>query len=183
MKEKLSAIKILAIDVDGVLTDGSLLYDSQLQHTKAFHVHDGLGIRLAMNNGLKVVIITGHNTKAVEHRAKELELSALYQGVRDKGAVIRDLQAEFGVKPQEIAYIGDDINDIPAFETGCFRIAVRNASEDLKAISDYVTKKEGGFGAVREVIELIFKSKGQWDKIVADFVEYLKNGNEELFLQ
>ena len=170
---KLSRIKLLVTDVDGTLTEGSMIFLGGGQ-VKLFHVHDGLGIRLARNFGLDVAIVTGNTSQAVTERAATLGLERVYQGIRHKSAIIAQMASETGLSRDEIAYIGDDLNDLPAFEVVGFRIAVADAVEEIRNRADMVTVRRGGKGAVREAIEAILKSRGQWDDAVQSFLVELE---------
>ncbi len=175
MNNKLAGIRILAMDVDGVLTDGGMIYGVGDEQVKVFNAQDGLGIRLAREAGLEVVIVTGNTSFAIEHRAKDLGLPTIFQGAKYKAKAIQDICQQWNVSPEQAGFIGDDLNDLPAFDTGCVCFAVANAVDEVKARADYVTSKSGGHGAVREVIELILKAKGQWEEAVRAFLELLEH--------
>lgn len=173
MKDKLVRIKLLAMDVDGTLTNGSMtFYDGH--QLKTFNVLDGLGIRLAMNYGLKIAWITGNTSYAVTERAKTLGVTDIYQGARYKTEALRDAASKYGLSMDDVAYIGDDLNDIPAFGIAGLSIAVQNAVDELKDRADIITEKFGGSGAVREAIESILKAKGVWDDAVNSFIKELE---------
>lgn len=165
------AIRLLAMDVDGVLTDGRIIIAGDGDEVKHFHVADGMGTFLARKAGLQLAIITGRSSRAVEKRARELGISDLFQDVRDKGATLLELMTRYGLERREVAYIGDDINDLPAFAHAGLKIAVANADEQLKAKADFITDRRGGEGAVREVINHILKRKGLLDKLVSQILE------------
>lgn len=167
------AIKMIAMDVDGVLTDGSMVY-SDTAETKVFNAKDGLGIRLARTSGLEIVWITGNTSPAVAKRAKDLRISALYQGARLKTVALADAAARFGLTRDEIAYMGDDLNDIPAFREVGLAIAPRDAVSDVISTVHFVAEHNGGRGAVREIIEMILKAQGRWDEAVKAFVAELE---------
>ncbi len=173
MHEKLSAIKMLVMDVDGTLTDGAMILHNNEQ-IKSFNVHDGLGIRLAANYGLKIAWVTGNATTAVDERATALGIGDVYQRARFKSVALDDLASRHNLRREEIAYIGDDLNDLPAFERAGFCFAVANASDELKRRADMVTERSGGRGAVREAIEAILKAKGQWEDAVQSFLDELE---------
>ena len=172
--ERARSVRVLAMDVDGVLTRGDVVYSDAGTETKVFNIRDGLGISLAHNGGLVTAIVSGRTSAAVEKRARELGVGYLYQGCRDKAAGMRQLCAESGVCREETAFIGDDLNDIPAFAECGWKIAVSSASEDLKARADHVTELPGGHGAVREVIELILKAQGKWTSAVEQYLRRLE---------
>ena len=173
MKDKLANIKLLAMDVDGTLTEGQMIVLDG-QQLKVFNVYDGLGTRLAINAGLKIAWVTGNASKAVTDRADSLGVTEVYQGARYKSDAIDALAAHYGVDVSEIAYIGDDLNDLPAFDRAGVSIAVANAVDEVKARADMVTQRGGGHGAVREVIELILKARGEWEAAVESFLAELR---------
>ncbi|MDD3396354.1 MAG: HAD hydrolase family protein [Acidaminococcaceae bacterium] len=168
---KAQQIKLLALDIDGVMTDGGLNIGDRGEIFKRFNAHDGLGISAASRNGMKIVFITGRVGGVVLQRASELGIAKVCSGVVDKRKALIDVAAEFGVPLTEVAFMGDDLNDLPALSVAGLTLAPANASEDVKAVVDYVTAKSGGNGAVREVIELILRSEHKWDKIVAAYLQ------------
>jgi len=174
MMDEARSIRLLAMDADGVLTNGEIIYSDAGEEMKVFSILDGLGIAVARHAGLTTAILTGRTSPAVERRARELGVTYVRQGCSDKGAALRELLAEVDLRRDEAAFIGDDINDLLAFRECGWRIAVSNASEDLKAEADYLTKQRGGQGAVREVIELILESQGKWASAVEEYLRYLE---------
>ncbi|MHB1001382.1 MAG: KdsC family phosphatase [Armatimonadota bacterium] len=169
-----ASIKLLAMDVDGVLTQGDIIYSSTDEEIKAFNIQDGLGLAVARHAGLLTAIVTGRASHAVQRRSVELGITEVCQGVRFKSCAIKMLMEKYSLQSSEIAFIGDDINDIPAFAESGLRIAVNNASIDLKKHSNYITEKNGGCGAVREVIEIILGSQDKWDTAVKSFLRDLE---------
>ncbi len=163
-------VKLIALDVDGTLTDGTLLYDSGGGQAKAFHVADGLGIVMAQAAGLRIAVISGRTSRAVETRLAELNVTDLVQNCGDKAAALTQLLAKYNLRPDEAAYVGDDINDLPAFGVAGVRIAVADASEHLRASADWVTSRPGGRGAVREAIEEILRRQGRLDEAVTAYL-------------
>ena len=163
MNPKLDAqakkIKLFITDVDGVLTDGRIVLGNDGEELKFFHVHDGLGIKLAQKAGIKTAIITGRESKLVARRAGELEISEVHQNIKDKLAVFDDLLAKYGISEENVAYIGDDLNDLPILKRVGLPLTVANGVQKVKDTADYVTEKAGGQGAVREVIELILAAQ------------------------
>lgn len=176
--DKLTKIKVLAMDVDGTLTDGGMTFYGGEQ-VKTFNVYDGLGIRLAMNYGLGIAWVTGNTSASVTHRAETLGVTDIYQGARYKSEALHQIAAHSNVSLEEIAFIGDDLNDLPAFEIAGFSFAVNNAVEEVKKCSDMVTERCGGSGAVREAIEIILKAKGQWEDAVNSFLKELEREQVE----
>ena len=169
-----SRIRLLAMDVDGVLTSGEIVYSDAGEEIKTFNIQDGLGIVVARRVGLKSAIITGRESPALARRAEELGVDVIVQGCVNKGEGMRRVLVDLALSREEAAFIGDDINDIPAFRECGLKIAVANSSDDLKALADHVTEKPGGHGAVREAIELILKSQGKWADAVETFVRHIE---------
>ena len=159
LEKKGKKIKLFITDVDGVLTDGRIVLGNDGEEFKFFHVHDGLGIKLAQQAGIKTAIITGRESKLDERRAGELEISEVHQNIKDKLAVFDDLLAKYGIEEENVAYIGDDLNDLPILERVGLSLSVANGIETVQEEVDYVTEKQGGSGAVREAIELILNSQ------------------------
>ncbi|HHT9138214.1 MAG TPA: KdsC family phosphatase [Candidatus Wunengus sp. YC60] len=159
-------IKLVIIDVDGVLTDGAIYIDSEGREIKAFHVLDGTGIAYLHRAGIKVAIISGRTCKAVIHRANELGIEDVYQGARNKLDAYKEILQKYALLDEEICYIGDDLIDLPILYRVGFPVAVANASPIVKQHSTYVTKARGGQGAVREVAEKILKFQDKWDFIM-----------------
>lgn len=169
--ERAKRIRLLALDVDGVLTDGALVFGREGDAFKHFHVRDGMGISLLRRMGVACALVTGRFSDMVRMRAEELKLDAVCQGQQDKGAAIVDLMERFGVAADEIAYIGDDLIDLPALCRVGLACAVADAVEDVKSRVHFITASPGGHGAVREVAELILKAQGKWDAIIDGYLE------------
>jgi 3-deoxy-D-manno-octulosonate 8-phosphate phosphatase (KDO 8-P phosphatase) len=169
LKDSAKNIKLLILDVDGVLTDGSIILDNEGNEFKSFHVRDGHGIKMLERVGVKVAIITGRHSKVVERRAHELGITEVYQRCHIKSVAYEHLLEKMDLKDEEVAYIGDDIVDIPIFKRVGFSIAVADATEETKAEAMMVTKNRGGRGAVREVCEFILKSKGKWEELMDEY--------------
>lgn len=178
MDNKIADIRLLAMDVDGVLTSGDIIYADNAIEVKVFNIHDGLALALSKNAGLLTAIITGRSSSAIERRAAELKIDDVIQDVKLKSLAVKSLCAKYSLDKKNIAFVGDDINDIPAFSEAGFRIAVANASDDLKLKADYVTSKHGGKGAIREVIELILRTQGKWDTAMNAFLQQFGYTNE-----
>ncbi len=171
LKERLKGIKLLILDVDGVLTDGTIRLSPSGEETKVFHVRDGYGLKLLMANGVEVAIISGRASSVVGTRAAELGIREVCQGVKRKEAVCRELLEKRGLKEHEVASVGDDLPDRALFACSGIRIAVADAAEELQQVADAITKKGGGDGAVREVCEWILKSQGKWAGAIGEGVE------------
>lgn len=161
-EEWAARIKLLILDVDGVLTNGSIIMNDHGEEIKCFHVRDGHGLRLLMNAGIHVAIITGRKSKTVKHRARNLGIREVYQGVKDKESLAKELIQHKKLNKEQVCCMGDDLPDLPMFNQVGVSIAVADASPELRREADFVTKKRGGKGAVREVCELILKAQGKW---------------------
>jgi 3-deoxy-D-manno-octulosonate 8-phosphate phosphatase (KDO 8-P phosphatase) len=157
---KAKKIRLLLLDVDGVLTDGSIILDGRGNETKAFHVRDGRGIKLAQKAGIHVGIITGRSSEVVKIRARELGITEVHQGAKDKILVYEELVVRHGLHDDEVAYMGDDDVDVQIFKRVGLAATVADADPCVRPYVDLVTETAGGRGAVREVINLILKSKG-----------------------
>lgn len=166
-----SRIKLLLMDCDGVLTDGRIWLFENGEEQKGFHTRDGLGIELWHRAGLKSGIISGRKSGAVERRARGLGMSFVVQGVTEKVQAFTETVAQAGVTNEHVAFIGDDLNDIPLMLRSGLGIAVADAAVETRASAHYVTQLAGGYGAVREVIELILKAQGRWDALTAHYTE------------
>jgi len=164
MIEKAKKVRMLILDVDGVLTDGGLLYSDKGGESKLFNVKDGLGIKLLIQEGIKVVIISGRKSKAVDYRAKDIGIQEVFQGARDKVVVFEKILKKNKINSEEVSFIGDDLIDLPLLSRVGFAIGVSDGVDEVKKAVDYVTKLPGGKGAVREVCELILKSQEKWEK-------------------
>jgi 3-deoxy-D-manno-octulosonate 8-phosphate phosphatase (KDO 8-P phosphatase) len=160
------AVRLLICDVDGVLTDGRIIFDDNGVQSKSFDVRDGHGLKMLQREGVTVALITGRSSKVVEARARELGITEVFQGIKQKRPVFEELIARLGLKPREVAYVGDDVVDLPVMVLVGLSVAVADAHADVRAMADHVTERPGGRGAVREVCELILKAKGHWDEII-----------------
>lgn len=177
--ERLKAVKAVLLDVDGVLTDGGIYYDPTGREIKRFHVADGLGIELLKQAGIRVAILSGRASEALTRRAAELRILECYQGVRDKKAQIERLRQQWQLKQEELLYVGDDLNDLPAFETVGVRVAVANSAPELKARADFVTRAPGGNGAVREVCEWLLKARDVWEQTIQAYLQGRREAGSE----
>lgn len=174
--ESLKAVKAVILDVDGVLTDGGIYYDPTGREIKRFHVADGLGIELLRHAGLRVAILSGRVSEALTRRAAELKVAECYQGVRDKKAQIEKLRQQWQVKADELLYVGDDLNDLPAFEAVGVCVAVANAAAEVRERAHYTTGAPGGNGAVREVCEWLLKARGEWEQAIEKYLQSRREG-------
>ena len=164
--DKLKQVQALLLDVDGVLTDGGIIYTDNGHQTKVFDVKDGLGIRMALDAGLDVCIVTGRQSGALAHRCKDLGIEHVFEGVRQKTAVLRHVSELTGAPPANMAFMADDLPDLALMRAVGLSIAVADAHETVKASADAVTSALGGHGAVREVCEFILQAQGRWGKIM-----------------
>lgn len=158
----LKKIKLIVLDVDGTLTDGGIYYDANGNEIKRFDVKDGLGIKVAMETGLEFAILTGRQSPMVRRRAEELGIQFFLEGVQKKAPALMKLSEERGVPLDEMAYIGDDWNDLPAMMLTGFKACPADAAEEIKAVADYISISPGGHGAVRECLRKLLKERIEW---------------------
>ena len=169
LEDMASRIKMLLLDVDGVLTDGRITVNHKGEETKSFNVKDGLGLKTLLSEDVDVILITARQSQVVEHRAKQLGIQAVYQGVTDKRALCKRIKEEKGLKRGEICCMGDDLIDLGMFRESGMKIAVADAAKEVREEADFITERMGGLGAVREVCEIILKSQGKWGDAVARY--------------
>lgn len=167
--QKLKPIKLLILDVDGVLTDGKIIYTDSGEEIKGFNVQDGHGLKLLMRAGIGVALLTGRKSKAIVHRARDLGIKLLYQKATDKASVYGKILARTRLPDKNVAFVGDDLVDIPVLKKVGFSAAVPGAVPEVKEIVDYVTSKAGGEGAVREICELVLKAQNKWKKVTEKY--------------
>src|SRR5690349_565642 len=170
VQKRAARIKLLLMDCDGVLTDGRVWLFENGEEQKGFHTRDGLGIDLLHRAGLRSGIISGRTSAAVQKRAQGLGMSFVIQGCEDKWKAFADILDQAAVENLEVAFIGDDLNDIPLMLQSGLGVAVADAALETREHAHYTTTAPGGFGAVREVIELILKSQNRWDALIAGYV-------------
>ena len=166
----LQKIKLLALDVDGVLTDGSIYISPAGEVFKGFNAKDGMGISCALRSGLQIAVITGRQSPIVERRCEELGITLLQQGVKDKRLALQQMAQKLGLAREEIAYMGDDLNDIPAFKASGLNLVPADAAIEVMAVADIITKASGGRGAVREAITMILAAQDNWNVIVNSYL-------------
>lgn len=171
IERRASRVRLLLMDCDGVLTDGRV-WLTENDEQKAFHVRDGLGLELLRRAGIKTGIISGRSSQVVQRRAEELKLTFVRQGVPNKLNTFEELLGAAGVDDNAVAFIGDDLNDIPLLRRCELGIAVADAAEEARAAAHYVTQSRGGHGAVREVAEFILKAQGHWHDLVRSFEDF-----------
>lgn len=169
MVEKLRKIKLLIMDVDGVMTDGRIIIDDEGRESKNFNVRDGHGIKILQRYGISVALLTGRQSNVVKHRARDLDIKDVYQKVFNKKEVYEKILKKHKLSPDETAFIGDDIVDIPVLKRAGFAVAVADAEDVVKKSVHYVAKNRGGHGAVREVCEMILQAQGKWADVAARY--------------
>lgn len=169
MKERLEKIKLLILDVDGVMTDGRIIFDSNGIESKFFNVKDGHGIKMLQRAGIEVAIISGRESKVVANRAAELGIDRVFQKSLNKIEPYLKLLADTGLKDEDVAFIGDDLIDIPVLKKTGFSAAPADAVAEVFPFVHFVTKNSGGWGAVREVTDMILKAQNRWDELTARY--------------
>ncbi|MBF0528149.1 MAG: HAD-IIIA family hydrolase [Deltaproteobacteria bacterium] len=162
-------IKLVIFDVDGVLTDGRIVMDDCGMETKFFHVRDGHGLKLLMRAGLEAGFLTGRQSRVVELRAADLGVTLLWQGIKNKIDIYQNILTEHRLVDAQVAYVGDDLVDLPVMRRVGLALAPADAVDEVKEVAHYVAKLPGGHGAVREMIEFILKSQGRWESVVARY--------------
>ena len=170
LRDKARKIKLLLLDVDGVMTDGGIILSGGGVESKRFHVQDGLGITLARRAGLRVGILTSRSSEVVQNRAEELGIEEVNQGCPSKVEAYHQILIKYGLRDDEVAYMGDDLPDLPVLQRVGLAFAVANALPEVKRQSDYVTCKSGGEGAVREVVELLLDWAEKRDEVIDHFL-------------
>ena len=168
VKDRAKKIKLLLLDVDGVLTDGRVIIGNYGDELKKFDIKDGLGVVFMRRCGIRCAIITAQSSKIVKTRAKQLGIEKVYQN-HYKIKSLKDIKKRFKVEEDEICFIGDDLIDIPILKRIGLAVSVPNAVSEPKEIAHYVTEKPGGAGAVREVCELILKAQGKWEELTKEY--------------
>jgi len=169
MASPLEKVKLLLLDVDGVLTDGRIIYGSQGLEMKAFDVKDGHGLKLVQRAGIEVGIITGRESDIVIRRAEELGVAYLYQGAKDKLVPYLEVLEISGLRDDEVAYVGDDLVDLPILRRVGFSATVSDALDEVKARVDFVSRLPGGRGAVREICDYLLRESGRWDNVTSRY--------------
>jgi len=169
LKTKIKKIKLLIMDVDGVLTNGEIIIDGHGKETKQFNVYDGFGVVLLHHAGLKTAVLSARSADAVTTRAVDLKISKICQDAKPKTTAYAEILQSLNVTDEQTCFIGDDLPDICVLKKVGFAVTVSNARAEVKKHADYITKKEGGRGAVRELVELILKTQGKWNGIVKSY--------------
>ena len=165
----LQGLKLAIFDVDGVMTDGRIVIDDNGCESKFFHVRDGHGLKLMMRAGLQVALLTGRQSRVVEHRAAELGISMVHQGAKRKLDVYEPLLAEMNLRDEEVAFAGDDLVDLPIMRRVGLALAPADAAAEVRAVAHFIAQAGGGRGAVREMVEFILKGMGHWDEVTARY--------------
>jgi 3-deoxy-D-manno-octulosonate 8-phosphate phosphatase (KDO 8-P phosphatase) len=168
-KERAKRIRLLLLDVDGVMTDGRLGFDGAGREFKFFYARDGIGIRLLQRAGLKVGILSGRRAKVVELRARELGIDLLMQKIQDKARALEEILKKEKLHREQICYVGDDLVDLPVLTRVGLAVAVGDAAPEVKAAAHIITRKPGGMGAVREICEILLRAQGKWKARVQKF--------------
>ncbi len=169
LTERLARVELLLLDVDGVLTDGRVVIDDQGVETKAFDVTDGHGLKLLQRAGVEVGFVTGRRSRVVEHRARDLGVTEVHQRVRNKLEVVREILGRRCLAPDRVAYVGDDLVDLPVITQVGVGITVADAPEYVRERALWVTSRPGGRGAVREVCEAILRARGAWAEVTRKY--------------
>ena len=170
VKKRIERLKMLILDVDGVLTNGQIYFSDSGNELKAFDVTDGLGMKMLMKSGITIAVITARNSDSVRHRIENLGIEQYYPGSLNKAEVYDKLKKDFGITNDEAAYVGDDIIDLPVMNQVGVSCAVNNAQPLVKKAADIQLSKSGGYGAVRELCDLILQVQGKWDSMYAPFI-------------
>jgi len=168
--ERAKRITLLILDVDGVLTDGKVYYGNYGDELQAFSLQDGMGMVLWRRAGFESVIISGRRSSMVKRRAKEMRVTQVFQSATDKEKIYLEILQNMGKSEEEVCFVGDDLVDIPLFRRVGLAVAVPNAVPEVKEAAHYVTEHAGGNGAVREVVDLLLKANGKWEKVTRDFI-------------
>lgn len=170
LQQKAQSIKLVAFDIDGIMTDGRLYFTSMGDEIKAFNVKDGLGLKLLRDSGVEVAIITGRTSELVNRRARDLKIDKLIQGREDKKIALQELMAQEDLKAEQIAYMGDDLPDLPAIRAAGLGVTVADAMPIIKQHADMITQANGGDGAVREFCDWLMQAQGNLDRVLEPYL-------------
>lgn len=171
LRRRASGIRLIAMDVDGVMTDGRILIDADGKETRAFDVKDGHGIRMGQQAKIEFAIVSGRRSALVEHRAAELDIAEIHQKIYDKIGCVKEIAARLGLGLDAVCFIGDDLIDLPAMRAVGLAVAPADAQAEARACAHHVTRRDGGRGAVREVIDLVLRASGHWDRVTARYYD------------
>jgi len=177
LKAKLRGVRLVILDVDGVLTDGRIIMDEEGRELRSFDVKDGFGVRALIEMGVLVGAISGRTAPCVEQRLRQLGVKEIFQGIRRKREPFRQLLKKYGLRREETLFVADDVYDMPLLEEVGVKVAVADAVEEVRRMADWVTKANGGRGAVREVAEAVLKAKGLWEKVLAKLYSWERKDN------
>ena len=169
--EKAKRLKLLILDVDGVLTDGRLFFDDQGKEYKCFHARDGHGIKLLRQTGVEVAVISGRQSNSVALRMKNLGVETVYQGHENKIAAFNEIIQKMSIEPAQIAHVGDDLLDLPIMTRVGLSIAVNDANNSVKEVADWCTQTPGGLGAVREICDFIMQAQGTFEAVLKSYMQ------------
>ncbi len=169
LDQRCQAIRLILSDVDGVLTDGGIVFDNQGIESKRFHVRDGMGIRLWRKAGYRFGVVTHRSSHIVKTRVAELEIDILRQGIDDKLSAMRGILRELGLAPAQVCYLGDDLPDLRTVQAAGLGVAVADACPELRQAAHYTAALPGGAGAIREVVELILKAQSRWEDLIQTY--------------
>lgn len=169
LKTKLHHVRLLILDVDGVMTDGRIIMDDEGREIKHFNVRDGHGLKILMRYGIDVVLLTGRRSRVVEHRAKDLGISEVHQAIWNKAEAFEQIRNAHGLETHNAAFMGDDIVDIPLLRKVGFSACPADACNEVKSAVDYTAVNNGGHGAVREICEIILQAQGKWAEVAARY--------------
>ncbi|MCE9547865.1 MAG: HAD hydrolase family protein [Planctomycetia bacterium] len=170
LQDRMRPIELVLSDVDGVLTDGGIVFDNEGIEIKRFHIRDGLGIRLWQRAGHRFGLVTGRTSHIVQMRAAELGIDIVRQGFEEKLPAVLDLMRELNLRPHQVCYVGDDLPDLPVVRHVGLGVTVADACPELLAAAHFTTSTRGGEGAVRELLEMILKAQGRWDDLIERYV-------------
>lgn len=170
LRARARRVRLLVVDVDGVLTDGRMVLSARGDELKAFHARDGVAVALARRAGIRVAFVTGERAPIARRRGERLGVDAVVLGARRKGETLTELCARFGCTPAEAAYVGDDLLDVPALERAGLAVAVADAPREVRALAHLVTRARGGEGALRECVEVLLRARGVWRATVTTYV-------------
>lgn len=170
LEQRCQQIELMLADVDGVLTDGRVVFDNQGIETKRFHIRDGMGIKLWQKAGYRFGVVTQRSSQIVKTRAAEMGVQIVRQGAGDKLATVHEILNESALSPQQVCYIGDDLPDLPVLRNVGFAVAVADACAEVREAAQYVTAAEGGLGAVRETIEMILRAQRRWADVIQTYL-------------
>ena len=169
LRQKAKRIKLLLLDVDGVLTDGRIIYDSQGRDLKIFDVQDGMGIHLLSKMGIKTILVSARGSNTIHRRAKDMSVFKVFENSTSKLNTFKKILNRLHLKPFQVCFVGDDLVDLAAMKRAGLKVAVKNACIEVRRMADYITKKPGSRGAVREIAELLLKSQKKWQRAVSDY--------------